>query len=176
MQKWQENIDNFINLVNKHNVQLIMVGGSAVQFHGYQRNSFDVDFWINPTTDNFDKLIAVFKDMGYDIKDFPKEVREQKQNISIRFAPLDLDLELITNFSVNKSFDEAYKNASILESPISGSPSRVLSLDDLIISKIKAGRTKDLLDIQELQKIHKLVLPNKVEKVQKKNSKKGRSL
>jgi hypothetical protein len=29
----------------------------------------------------------------------------------------------------------------------------VLSVDDLITSKIKSGRTKDLLDIEELKKI-----------------------
>lgn len=174
MKKWQENIDTFIKLVNEHNVQLLMVGGSAVQFHGYNRNSFDVDFWVNPTPENFDNLVSVFKDMGYDIKDFPKAVREQQQNISIRFAPLDLDLELITNFSVNKSFEEAYKNAKILESSIPDATSRVLSLDDLIISKIKSGRPKDLLDIQELQKIHKLDLSKNNKK--KKNKNKRRSL
>jgi hypothetical protein len=30
---------------------------------------------------------------------------------------------------------------------------RVLNYEDLILSKIKSGRPKDLLDIQELQKI-----------------------
>lgn len=156
MEKWKKNIDEFITLSDKHKVQMLMVGGTAVQFYGYNRNSFDIDFWINPTAENFDRLILVFKDMDYDIKDFPKAVREQKQNISIKFAPLDLDLELITNFSVNRSFDEAYKNAQILESTNAKVKSRVLSLDDLIISKIKSGRSKDLLDIQELRKIHKL--------------------
>jgi len=174
MQKWQENIDTFIKLANKHNVQLLMVGGSAVQFHGYNRNSFDVDFWVNPTTENFDKLVSVFKDMGYDIEDFPKAVREQKQNISIRFAPLDLDLELITNFSVNKSFEEAYKTAETLNNNSISATSKVLCLDDLIISKIKAGRPKDLLDVQELQKIHKLDLSKK--RVKNKNKNTGRSM
>jgi len=46
--------------------------------------------------------------MGYDIYDFPKAVKEKQQNISVKFSPADFNLELITNFSINKPFDEAY--------------------------------------------------------------------
>jgi hypothetical protein len=38
--------------------------------------------------------------MGYEIDDFRK--CKQEQNISVKFSPVDLDLELITKFSVNK--------------------------------------------------------------------------
>lgn len=92
--------------------------------------------------------------MGYEITDFPESVKEQKQNISVKFSPADLDLELITKFSVNKSFDQAYKDSTVVT--IEGSKLmkwNVLSVDDLITSKIKSGRTKDLLDIEELKKI-----------------------
>lgn len=47
--------------------------------------------------------------MGYEIEDFPKEVKDGHQNISIKLSPADFNLELITNFSVNKSFDQAYE-------------------------------------------------------------------
>ncbi|WP_319591745.1 hypothetical protein [uncultured Draconibacterium sp.] len=92
--------------------------------------------------------------MGYEITDFPESVKEQKQNISVKFSPADLDLELITKFSVNKSFDQAYKDSTVVT--IEGSKLmkwNVLSVNDLITSKIKSGRTKDLLDIEELKKI-----------------------
>ena len=46
---WEKNIDEFISLANKHTVRMIMVGGGAVNFHGYQRHSADVDFWIETT-------------------------------------------------------------------------------------------------------------------------------
>ncbi len=161
MEQWRQNIDEFIQLAEKHKVEMLIVGGAAVQFHGYIRNSFDVDFWLNPTRSNFENLILVFKEMGYDITDFPQDVREKKQNISVKFAPLDLNLELITNFSVNKTFKEAYENAEILKTGKTNAISKVLSLEDLIISKLKAGRPKDLLDIQELNKIHKTDLSKK---------------
>jgi len=153
---WDQNIDEFIALSNKHKVRMLMVGGGAVNFHGYQRHSADVDFWIETTEENFKKLVLVFNEMGYEIDDFPAIVKQEEQNISIKFSPVDLDLELITKFSVNKTFDEAYRDSE--EATVNGKTFlkwNVLSLEDLITSKIKANRTKDLFDVQQLREINK---------------------
>ncbi len=156
MLKWEENIDSFIALANKHNVRMLMVGGAAVNFHGYQRHSADIDFWIETTEENFKNLITVFKEMGYEITDFPLAVKNGQQNISVKFSPLDLDLELITNFSVNKTFDETYKDSKLFT--VNNNEfmrCNVLSFEDLITSKVKANRPKDLLDIMQLREINK---------------------
>jgi len=153
---WDQNIDEFITLANKHKVRMLMVGGGAVNFHGYQRHSADVDFWIETTEENFKRLVLVFNDMGYEIDDFPENVKKQEQNISVKFSPVDLDLELITKFSVNKTFDEAYNDSE--ETTVNDKTFlkwNVLSLEDLITSKVKANRAKDLLDIQQLREINK---------------------
>jgi hypothetical protein len=155
MKKWEQNIDQFISLSNKHKVRLLMVGGGAVNFHGYQRHSADVDFWIETTEENMNKLLLVFNEMGYEISSFPEKVMKQEQNISIKFFPIDLDLELITQFSINKSFDEAFKESETFQ--VNNQPFlkwNILSLEDLITSKIKANRAKDLLDVQQLRAIH----------------------
>lgn len=154
--KWSENIDSFIELANRYEVRMIMVGGGAVNFHGYQRHSADVDFWIDTSNDNMEKLTEVFDKMGFEIEKFPKEVIDQQQNISIKFSPYDLDLELITRFSVDKTFEEAYLESE--EEVIKGQKLlkwRVLSYEDLKTSKIKSNRPKDLLDIQQLELIRK---------------------
>lgn len=153
---WEKNIDEFISLSNKHNVRMIMVGGGAVNFHGYQRHSADVDFWIETTDANFRKLLVVFNEMEYEINDFPEKVKRKEQNISVKFSPYDLDLELITNFSINKSFEEAFRDSEkVTVNNKTFLSWRVLSLEDLITSKVKANRPKDLLDIQQLRAINK---------------------
>ena len=153
---WNQNIDEFISLANKHKVRMLMVGSGAVNFHGYQRHSADVDFWIETTEDNFRNLVLTFNEMGYEISDFPENVKKQEQNISIKFSPTDLDLELITKFSVNKTFDEAYKDSEeVTVNDKTFLKWNVLSLEDLITSKVKANRAKDLLDIQQLREINK---------------------
>lgn len=155
-ENWDDEIKDFIKLADRENVRMLMVGGGAVNFHGYQRHSADVDFWIEATPENFEKLVTVFNEMGYDVDDFPDEVKLQHQNISVKFSPVSMELELITRFSVNKTFDEAFKQSR--ETSLVDDPTvkwRVLSFEDLITSKLKAGRPKDMLDIQQLREARK---------------------
>lgn len=58
-----------------------------------------------------------------------------------------MNIELITRFSINKSFDEAYMASELVR--IEGEEENfeilswnVLALEDLITSKIKSGRPK----------------------------------
>ena len=152
---YETDVITFIELANKHNVRMLLVGGGAVNFHGYQRHSADVDFWIDTTKKNIAKLIEVFQEMGFEISELPADVKNGDQNISIKFSPYQT-LELISRFNQNKTFEEAWKDAVVGEIRDNNiARYRVLSLEDLVISKIKSGRPKDLLDIQELQRINK---------------------
>ena len=86
--------------------------------------------------------------MGNELTDLPQHVKTRKQNTSVKFSPDELSLELITHFSVNKSFNQAYEEAEI--ATVQGMPLlkwRVLSFDDLITSKAKSIQNNDLLDI-----------------------------
>ena len=154
-----ENLDDeigaFIKLAEEKGVEMLMIGGGAVNFHGYQRHSADVDFWIDISEENLDKLLQVFKDIGYDIEEIPKKVRDGEQNISLKFSPVGLYVELITHFSINKSFQEAYKDSEIVEIKRGDHLLKwhVINFEDLITSKIKSGRPKDMLDIQALKRI-----------------------
>lgn len=154
IQQWKNKIDSFIELASKYQVRMIMVGGGAVNFHGYQRHSADVDFWIDTQEENFEKLLIVFRKMGHELTGFPSEVKKKNQNISVKFSPQDLNLELITNFSTFLTFEEAYQNSET--TGIKGNPLlkwQVLSYEDLIAVKLRAKRPKDLLDIQQLKEI-----------------------
>lgn len=94
--------------------------------------------------------------MGYEIDSFSEDVKNQEQNISVKFSPIDLDLELTTKFSINKTFEEAYNDSEeVIVNDKTFLRWNVLSLDDLITSKIEANRTKDLLDVQQLREINK---------------------
>lgn len=153
---WDEHIDAFLIACSKWEVKMMMIGGGAVNFHGYQRHSADVDFWIEPSSENFTKLISALNEIGFTITEFPTEVLNQEQNISIKFSPVTIQIELITNFSVNRPFSEAFADA--YEVQIGSNKLyryRVIGYDDLITSKVKAARPKDLLDIQELNRIKK---------------------
>jgi predicted nucleotidyltransferase len=148
-------VEEFIRSASKHNVRMIMVGGTAVNFHGYQRHSADVDFWIEITNSNLNALKEALNSIGYEFTNFPDEVKNGLQNISLKISPY-LEIELITRFSLNKQFSEVYGSSSEAKIPGTNISYRVLALEDLITSKALSGRNKDLLDIQELKRINKI--------------------
>lgn len=152
--EFEKEVNEFLFEAMRQNLNMLMVGGGAVNFHGYRRHSADVDFWIEPTKANFDKLLWVLQKLGYDIEQLPPAVLQQEQNVSINISP-EQDLELITNFNPGKSFDACLKNAPEASLSYQGKEVfyKVLGFEELIDSKVKSGRPKDLLDIQELQRI-----------------------
>ena len=83
---------------NKNAVQYLIVGGTAVAFHGYFRwsqnssdnptDKFDFDIWYNPTYDNYFKLLNSLTDLGQDVKEF---FEEQSSNPLKSYFKFDLD-------------------------------------------------------------------------------------
>lgn len=147
---FDKTVNSFIRAAEKNKVKMILVGGGAVNFHGYLRHSADIDFWVDISNENLKNLLATLKDIGYELEDFPENVKKGKQNISLKISPL-FELELITNFNPGKTFTEAFNQSILFEK--GNLKYRILSFNDLINSKITTNRTKDKLDIEELQRI-----------------------
>ena len=148
-----ETVERFIEAAQENNVRMILIGGGAVNFHGVQRHSADIDFWIETTTENLENLSKALKQLGYDFDTFPDEVIEQKQNISIHISPV-FKIELITYMNFGFSFQQVWDKS--VESKIEKQKVikfRVLSFEDLITSKLKAGRPKDMYDVLSLREI-----------------------
>jgi hypothetical protein len=153
LSSFNRDIFEFIEACNQYQVRMILVGGSAVNYYGYKRHSADIDFWIDNSAENFERLLNTLNKIGYDLKEFPEDVVTANKNISLKFSP-DLEIELITRFNSGKSFTDAFADSVSFE--IKGQQYRrwnILSYDDLINSKIKSARNKDLLDVKELQRI-----------------------
>ncbi len=152
---FNSDVYDFLENCSKFKVRMILVGGSAVNFYGYKRHSADIDFWIDNSPLNFSNLLRALNNLGYRIDSFPDKVMKSRQNISIKISP-DLEIELITNLNPGKTFEEALAESVIFE--IEGQKLlkwNIISYKDLINSKVKSGRPKDMLDVHELQRINK---------------------
>ena len=99
-------------------------------------------------------LRDALNELGYEFDDFPEDVKRGQQNISIKISPV-IDIELITSFNPGRSFPECYEQRYTATNTVNGQTFsyEVIAFNDLINSKIKAGRPKDLYDIIELRKI-----------------------
>ncbi len=150
--EFEAEVKEFLSLAQREGLRIILVGGAAVNHHGYRRHSADVDLWIEPAPENFAKLLTVLKAMGYEVDALPAQVLAAEQNITIKISPAQ-EIELITRFNPGRTFDEAWARCEFAETD--GVPLaryRVLGLDDLIASKLRSARAKDLLDVHELKR------------------------
>src|SRR5438552_11512774 len=55
---------DFIELLNKYNVEYLIVGGYAVGLHGNPRYTGDLDIWVNNSSGNLELLEKVVYDFG----------------------------------------------------------------------------------------------------------------
>lgn len=66
-----EEVGGFLRAADARGLRLLLVRGGAVNFHGYQRQSADVDLWIEATAENFQRLLLVLRDQGYLVDQLP---------------------------------------------------------------------------------------------------------
>ncbi len=61
-----EELIKFWKLLNQNKVAYIMIGGFAVNLHGFSRTTGDLDIWLKDDTNNRKKLERVLEKFGYD--------------------------------------------------------------------------------------------------------------
>lgn len=146
-----ENFVDFINLLHEYKVKYVLVGGWAVIFEGYSRNTGDMDILIEREEKNADKVLLVIKKflgstIGFEKGDFLKE-----ENV-IMMGRIPFRIDILTDIS-GVSFDEAYNSSKIYEDD--GLKIRCIHINELIKNKKATGRLKDLGDAEMLEKILK---------------------
>lgn len=134
-------------------VKYLIVGGFAVNRYGYKRNTGDFDILLKDTTLNRRQLIKSLAAMGYG--EF-----EMLMNVPIiaGYCEIIMDdgiyADLMTDIPglEQACFDEYFAMATV--DKMDGYVIRYLHYNHLIQNKEATGRTKDLLDIEELKRIH----------------------
>lgn len=143
-----EDFEDFIRLLNHHQVMYMVVGGYALAFHGTPRHTGDLDVWIAVSEANAEKMVMVVKDFGLGSLGFTKGDFLKEGFVSqIGYPPLRID---ILNSIDGIAFTQALPNKQTvqLESDLLVD---YIGLGDLIRNKQSTGRTRDLSDVKELQ-------------------------
>lgn len=136
----------FIELLNTHNVQYLVVGGYAVAFHGYPRYTKDIDIWINRTPSNAKKLLQVLHDFGFGALDISADdFLRPEYTIQLGYPPNRIDV--LTSLK-GVEFEMCYANKE--EDIIDGVCLPFIDVEHLKINKRLAGRYQDLADVENL--------------------------
>jgi predicted nucleotidyltransferase len=137
---------DFLKLLNSHCVEYLLIGGYAVCYHGYYRNTGDIDFWIALHPENAARMVRLIREFGFDVPELSENIFLQPGRI-IRMGLEPVRIELLTEISGCK-FKECY--ARRVQGILDGIPVNIISLPDLINNKIQSGRLKDLQDAKKL--------------------------
>jgi len=52
----EKDYEEFLELLNKHDVQYCIVGAFALAFHAEPRYTKEIDIWVQASTENSEKL------------------------------------------------------------------------------------------------------------------------
>lgn len=144
--KLQEDLREFIVLLNSHKVEYIVVGGHAVAYHGYPRFTGDIDFLVRPTAENASRLLEAMKAFGFGNPGVSTEDLTQPSRVLQLGRPPNR-IDLLTSID-GVGFDEAWQGRVF--GALDDLEVAFLGRDALLKNKRAAGRAKDLLDLQKL--------------------------
>lgn len=131
-----------------------MVGGFATRFHGFNRNTDDLDLWLEDTLGNRKNLRTAFSILGYG--DFSSlETMQFVPGWTNFYIGGGIELDIMTSMKglENISFRECLDLASIAELENIKVP--FLHINHLIENKKIVNRPKDQIDVIELEKIRR---------------------
>ena len=152
MEILDQDLLNLWKNLNEFQVKYIMVGGFATNLHGFSRTTADCDIWIEDSSTNRKNLRLALEQTEGDSFDYIERMDFVPGWTSIKLS-LGLDLDIMTYLKgfPSESFELCFNESSIAE--IYGLSIHFLHINHLIEAKKQAGRSKDLIDVIELEKI-----------------------
>lgn len=146
-----------VEVLNRYQVEYVVVGGYAAQLYGSRRPTYDIDITPSTTQQNLERLSGALRELhaGIRVDDQPEGLRfdctaeslRGMQLLNLRTAAGDLDLTFVPA-GFPDGYDGLLPGADARS--IGGMTVRVAGLGDVIKSKTAAARAKDLDALPEL--------------------------
>jgi hypothetical protein len=150
-------VANLIEVLVRHGVDYVVIGGVATQVHGHRRTTMDLDLTPDPDPENLARLGTAL----VELEARPLEAGFEKSEIPVadpeRLAVAAIVPPLLTRHGQvhilkepkgARAFRELRDAALVVE--LNGVEVAIASLDDLIRMKRAAGRPGDIEDVAAL--------------------------
>lgn len=150
----------------KVGLDYVVIGGIAVNLHGYARATGDLDIVVMLKDEDLKKFVSAVRNLGFvprlpvqleDLFDAQKRqewLTQKNMKVFSVYNPKDPieHIDLMCDEPV--SFVEIFKNRVIMRNDDLAIP--IASIADIIRLKEAAGRGRDLSDIEALKKIQEI--------------------
>ncbi len=146
-----------LELLGRHEIECVIVGGVAGTLHGSAIPTTDLDVCYSRTTANLLRLAAALQFVNARLRNAPADLpflldaETLRKGLNFTFITDVGDLDLLGEVRGIGSYDQAIEGASSFQ--VLGHEFKVIALDKLILAKRTAGRAKDLIAVAELEAI-----------------------
>jgi hypothetical protein len=146
-----EDYKEMLQFLADEKVKFLLVGAYALAVHGYPRATMDIDIWVMPSPENAEAVLRALDRFGAPLHGLTSADLQKDDTIfQIGVAPRRIDI--ITGAS-GLDFTEVFANAIAIDIEGLDIPLKTPSLDDLIRNKKASGRTRDLADVEALERL-----------------------
>ena len=144
--KLERDLREFIELLNAHEVRHLVVGAHAVAFHGRPRYTADIDFFVDSSPENAQRISDTLQEFGLvDIGVNSADFTASDLIVQLGIEPNRVDI--MTSIA-GVTFNEAWKSRAAGE--LDGLPVQFISRELLRRNKAAVGRKQDLADLDYL--------------------------
>jgi hypothetical protein len=161
-------VDPLMGVIEKHEVDYIVIGGFAVSAHGHVRATKDIDICPNPKKSNLARLAAALKELEakpIDLEEFENEFElgpdyeglQRGGNWPLMTNHGRIDVMQVFSFGGAEEDVGDYHDiaAGVVDRELRGRTYRFVGYEDLLKMKRASGRDVDLIDIQSLKQARK---------------------
>ena len=134
--------------MTRHHVEYMIIGGYAVNLHGFPRLTHDIDFFVSASIENQKRLIESLIEFGFPKSSLGTTLFTSDKTI-LRFGIAPNRVEIFSEIP-GVTWEECW--SSRIQSPIDGTEINWIGLAELRKNKAACHRAKDLLDLEELPK------------------------
>ncbi len=163
-------IAELLQSLSDDQVQYVLVGGLAVQLHGYLRSTFDIDLVLAMNDENLSRFIDVAKRHGLvpvipvpidSLKDSNQIDKWHREKGMLAFALREPQAGgSVVDVLVRPEVPYEKLRIKAVAGSLFANKVWIASIDDLLAMKRAANRPKDQLDIVALEKIKRGEDPN----------------
>ena len=144
--KTEKDYEEFLELLNKHDVRYCIIGAFALAFHARPRYTKDMDILVEATTDNAKRLLVALGEFGFGALKLTTEDFSTKGNIiQLGYEPVRIDI--ITSIK-GLEFADIWKNR--IQGPYGKQTVSYIDRQNLIKSKKLSNRAQDKADLELL--------------------------
>ena len=145
-----QDFKDLLSAFHAQSVKYLIVGGYAVSLHGQPRATKDIDLFIKADPSNARATYAALLAFGAPMEGVAVEDLTSPSQF-IRFGREPVAVDILPGID-GVEFDAAWdRRVEAVIDPVTGLKAFFISRDDLITSKLAAGRTRDLADVEEIR-------------------------